>query len=96
METAVFNCTYTGTVAVPSWVVNNTVFHFIHPPTNHRVTRISGGYSLSVYAAIELNTSIYKCAFLNIFPTVESNTGFLYILLQGKKYDTCIANSFDL
>lgn len=84
METAVFNCTYTGTVVAPSWVINNTVYHLTRLPVNHRISRISNGYSLSVYAVIELNSSIYQCAFFSIIPTAESNSGFLYVLLRGE------------
>lgn len=76
-ETAVFNCSYTGTVQDPYWLINNSFYAHNELPLRHqylnRRLRV-------LHVRPSDNSTTYQCFLL---PNTYSAIGVLYIQSTG-------------
>ncbi len=89
LGTAIFNCTYNGTNAIPGWRINGVVHSWSEFPfMNHSITSINTpgnifGCRMNVFnVQVEMNLTKYECGFFGGIPPTVSNFGFLYVELR--------------
>ncbi len=89
LGTAIFNCTYNGTDAIPGWRINGVVYSRSRFPfRNYSISPISTpddifGYRMNVFnVQVEMNSTKYECGFFGGIPPTVSNSGFLYVELR--------------
>ena len=81
-ETATFPCNFTGSDAVPLWIINNGIYHHSQLPSRHTY---SNGILYVDNVEVTDNMTQYQCEIYD--PEIFTSTiGVLYISEQGNMY----------
>ena len=80
-DDAIFNCSYSGTTALPFWFINGTFYSITSLPSNHSYQR-----QMLIVKHVQVSDSgtAYQCAFI----TIRSKIGTLYVIpmYEGNLY----------